>query len=140
MAGCSKNKIFEKYNKLDGYTWKKDNVIKFEVDIQDISVPYNIRLVIRHTSYYVYANIRVRITTTYPSGEQRHNEHNIFVRNTDGTFNGEGAGDLWDVFYNVSDKITFPVQGIYVFEIQNVMPLVATPNIMDVGLIVKKSR
>jgi len=69
----------------------------------------------------------------------RTKDYNIFLRNTDGSFKGDGAGDLWDITYPVFTDITLPDAGIYKFEVQNVMPIMELPDIMDVGLIVRKA-
>ena len=140
LASCSKQKVFEKYIDIENYKWKRTNVIKFDVPIEDVTTNYDVTLAIRHTSYYPYANIRVNVTTTYPAGDMRTKDHNVFLRNTDGTFKGEGAGDLWDITYPVMTDVTFPEKGTYVFEVQNVMPIIELSDIMDVGLIIRKAK
>ncbi len=140
FTSCTQNKVFEKFVKIENYNWKRDKIIKFEVPIEDTLSLYDVTLTIRHTSYYAYANIRVNMMISYPSGDMRVKDYNIFVRNPDGSFNGDGAGDLWDVTHPALEGVSFPVKGTYVFEVQNVMPLVETPDIMDVGLIVRKAK
>ncbi|HNW68893.1 MAG TPA: gliding motility lipoprotein GldH [Bacteroidales bacterium] len=140
LSACTNNKIFEKYIKTGNNIWKRDNVIKFEVPVEDTLSMYDVNIAIRHSSYYAFANIKVNMTISYPSGDMRTKEFNIFVRNEDGSFKGDGAGDLWDVTYPALQGVSFPFKGTYVFEIQNVMPLMETPDIMDVGLIVRKSK
>ncbi len=139
LTSCSKNKVFEKYTKIENYKWKRDKLITFDVDIKDPKTNYDVTLALRHTTYYAFANIKVDVSVTFPSGELRTKYYNIFVRNTDGSFLGQGAGDLWDLTYPVFTDMTFPEAGIYKFEVQNVMPIMELPDIMDVGLIVRKS-
>jgi gliding motility-associated lipoprotein GldH len=139
FTSCSKNKVFEKFIKLDNYKWKRDNLITFNVDIKDVSSNYDVTLALRHTTYYAFANIKVNITVTFPSGEMRTKDYNIFIRNPDGSFKGDGVGDLWDITSPVFTDITFPDVGIYKFEVQNVMPIMELPDIMDVGLVVRKA-
>jgi gliding motility-associated lipoprotein GldH len=139
LLSCSKSKVYEKFIKLDNYKWKRDNLIRFDVDIKDIKTNYDVTLAIRHTTYYAFANIKVNVTLTFPSGETRAKYYNIFLRDTDGSFKGEGAGDLWDITYPVFNDITFSEAGTYKFEVQNVMPIVELPDIMDVGLVVRKA-
>lgn len=140
LSACTNNKIFEKYIKTGNNIWKRDDIKKFEVPIEDTLSLYDVTIAIRHSSYYAFANIKVNLTISYPSGDMRTKEFNIFVRNEDGSFKGDGAGDLWDVAYPALQGVSFPFKGTYVFEIQNVMPLMETPDIMDVGLIVRKSK
>ena len=137
---CTHNKIFEKYVKLENNRWKRDKIIKFEVPVEDTLSLYDVTIAIRHSTYYAYTNIRVSMAITYPSGDMRAKEYNISIRNTDGSFKGDGAGDLWDITYPALQGASFPFKGTYVFEVQNVMPLMETPDILDVGLIVRKSK
>jgi gliding motility-associated lipoprotein GldH len=139
FTSCSKNKVFEKFIKLDNYKWKRDNLIRFDVDIKDAKTNYDVTLALRHTTYYPFANIKVNVTVTFPGGEMRTRDYNIFVRNTDGSFKGDGAGDLWDLTCPVFTDITFPDAGVYKFEVQNVMPVMELTDIMDVGLVVRKA-
>jgi gliding motility-associated lipoprotein GldH len=139
LTSCSKNKVFEKYTTLENYKWKRDHLIRFDVDIKDVKTNYDVTLALRHTTYYPFANIKVNVTITYPGGDIRTKDYNIFVRDTDGSFKGKGAGDLWDITFPVFTDITFPDAGSYKFEIQNVMPIMELPDVMDVGLIVRKA-
>ncbi|MEI6851732.1 MAG: gliding motility lipoprotein GldH [Bacteroidota bacterium] len=139
LPSCSQNKVFEKYTKLDNNKWKRDNLIRFDVDIKDVNTNYDVTLALRHTTYYAFANIKVNVTLTFPSGDMRTRDYDIFIRNSDGSFKGEGAGDLWDITYPVFNDITFPDVGTYKFEVQNVMPIMELPDVMDVGLIVRKA-
>jgi gliding motility-associated lipoprotein GldH len=140
LTSCSKDKVFEKYIKIENNKWKRDNIITFNVDIKDAKPNYDITLALRHTPYYSFANIKVNVTLTFPSGDIRTRDFNIFLRNPDGSFKGDVAGDLWDINYPVFNEITFPDPGIYKIEVQNIMPIVELPDIMDVGMIVRKSK
>jgi gliding motility-associated lipoprotein GldH len=139
LTSCSKNKVFEKYISIENYKWKRDKPVTFEVNIQDVKTNYDVTLALRHTTYYAFANIKVNVAIAFPGGDIRTKDYNIFVRDTDGSFKGDGAGDLWDITYPVFTDITFPEAGIYKFDVQNMMPIVELPDIMDVGLIVRKS-
>lgn len=140
LAGCDSSKVFQRYEDLPNNTWSRDQVITFEVPIDDPAPSYDVELAVRHTSYYTWANLMVNITTRYPSGEERTKDHDLFIRSTDGAFKGEGAGDLWDINFKVMDAVTFPEKGTYVFRVQNIMPTPETQDIMQIGLIVKKSK
>jgi gliding motility-associated lipoprotein GldH len=140
LISCSPGKIFEQYVDMPNNNWSNDNVVKFDVNIEDTSTPYDIDLAIRHTSYYLYANLMVNITVSYPSGEVRTKDQDLFLRTKDGKFKAEGAGDLWDISFPVYKEINFTEKGTYTIKVQNIMPHPVTEDIMQVGLIVKKSK
>jgi gliding motility-associated lipoprotein GldH len=139
LVSCSRNKIFESYKDIENYKWTFNNSVTFEVNIEDISIPYDVELALRHTSYYAWANIKVNLMTVYPSGEERTRDFDFMLRNSDGSFKAEGAGDFWDISFPLMSKFSFSEKGKYTFRIQNIMPQAVTDDIMQVGLIVKKS-
>jgi gliding motility-associated lipoprotein GldH len=140
LVACNSNKIFENYKDIDNNKWSRDNIVTFDVDVEDTSVPYDVDLAIRHSSYYVWADIMINLTTIYPSGEERTKDHDLMLRNKDGSFKAEGAGDLWDITFPLLSGANFAEKGKYQFKVQNIMPQPVTDDIMQVGLIVKKSK
>jgi gliding motility-associated lipoprotein GldH len=140
LSACNSGKVFERYEDLAGAKWSRENIVTFEVNIEDVATPYNVDLAIRHTSYYVWADLMVNLTSVYPSGEERTKDYDFFLRNSDGSFKAEGAGDLWDITFPLLAEVTFPEKGRYVFKVQNIMPQTETDDIMQVGLIVKKAK
>ena len=140
LSACNSGKVFERYEDLAGAKWSRENIVTFEVNIEDAATPYNVDLAIRHTSYYVWADLMVNLTSVYPSGEERTKDYDFFLRNSDGSFKAEGAGDLWDITFPLLSEVTFPEKGKYIFKVQNIMPQPETEDIMQVGLIVKKSK
>lgn len=139
LISCDSSKVYQKFEDMPNNTWSRDNVVTFTVDIQDIASNYDVDLAVRHTSYYPWANLKVNLTSVYPSGEERTRDYEFFVRNTDSSFKGEGAGDIWDINFEWLSDISFPEKGTYTFKVQNIMPLVETADIMQIGLIVRKS-
>ena len=122
LTSCDSNKIFSEYTDIDNFLWKRDHVITYEANIDDPDTVYDVYLALRHTTYYAWANIKVNCTVVYPGGEERTMDHDIMLRNEDGTFKAEGAGDLWDIEYRILEKASFKEKGTYVFKIQNIMP------------------
>ena len=140
LASCNRSKIFERYEDIDNNKWAKDKILTFEVNIEDTASLYDIELQIRHSSYYVYADILVNLMIVYPNGEERTKDYDLMLRNKDGSFKAEGAGDLWDISFPLLEKINLNERGKYIFKIQNIMPRTETDDIMQVGLTVKKSK
>jgi gliding motility-associated lipoprotein GldH len=139
LISCDSGKVFQRFEDIPNNVWTKENTITFEVDIQDTAPAYDVELAVRHSIYYVWANIVVHLNVQYPSGEVRTKEVEFFVRNTDGSFKGEGAGDLFDINFPWMEDVTFPEKGKYIFTVQNAMPQVETEDVMQIGLIVRKA-
>jgi gliding motility-associated lipoprotein GldH len=139
LLACDSSKIYQRYEDLPGNVWTRDKEITFTVDIQDVNPSYDVMLAVRHSSYYTWANLKLQLTCIYPSGETRTSDQEFLLRNADGSFRGEGAGDLWDIEFPWYEKVKFTEKGTYTFKVNNAMPRLETEDIMQIGLIVRKS-
>lgn len=140
LISCDSGKVYQRYEDIPNNIWAKENTVGFEVEIEDATPAYNVDLAVRHSIYYVWANLMVNLTVKYPSGEIRTKDYDFFIRNTDGSFKGEGAGDLYDITFPWLEDVTFPEKGKYMFIVQNIMPQLETEDVMQIGLIVKKAK
>jgi gliding motility-associated lipoprotein GldH len=139
FTACDSGQVYKEYESLKNHEWKRDHTIVFDVQIDDIKSNYDVYLSIRHTTYYPYANLLVNITSYDPSDNMRTKDFEFYLRSPDGQFKAEGAGDLWDIDFLLFEDISFPEEGVYSYHVSNYMPYVSTPDIMEVGLIVKKT-
>ena len=140
LISCGKNKVFEKFEKFDNYDWNMDKVIKFDVDIQDTSLLYNVSLPVRHTDNYPYDGLLLNITYDTPNGEEHTKNYKLKFRDSDGKFMGKVSGDIWDENSVIMENVKFNSKGIYKFKIMNNMPTTPTQGIMELGLLVEKMK
>ena len=139
LSSCNKDKIFEENYDFKNNTWSKSEVVTFEPNIENVDQEYDILIAVRHTSAYPYANVIIGLTMETPGGEKRMMQHSLIVRNEDGTFKGEGLGDIYDIKVPVFKNILLKYPGKYKFIIENRMHLVEMPDLMSIGLIIEKS-
>lgn len=140
LGSCNQDKVYEKYEKMNDNKWLKSQSLTFEVPIKDTSMVYDISLTIRHAEYYPYANILITINQITPSAEERYKSFDLRLRNADGSFIGDGSGDIWDTKIILYKKISFNNKGTYKFIIENHMPYVETEGIMEIGFVVEKAK
>jgi gliding motility-associated lipoprotein GldH len=140
LTSCNQRKIYEKYIDNDRITWNRFDVKTFKVDIKDISSKYAFYVAIRHLTDFPFRYITINFTLYTPSGESRTVEQKILLKDKDDKLLGDGMGDLWDIVQLVRDNFEFSEPGICTVEISSTMPQANLPGVMQVGLIVKKSR
>src|SRR5205809_462241 len=116
VAGCDKNRVFEKNRDIKDYTWDSKNKASFTFDIQDTTLLYNIYVNIRHTDFYQFSNIWLMVRTTFPDGKQMTKRIEIPLANAEGAWFGEGLGDIWDVSHLIQQGAFFSKAGKYTFE------------------------
>lgn len=139
LGACTGGHFFEKHIDINNHVWAKTDVIRFDVPVTDTESLYDIFIAVRHMSAYPYANVLVSLTIETPAGEIRVKQHDLIIRNTDGSFKGDGLGDYWDIEVPVFKEFEFRNEGTYKFSIENRMHLTEMPGIMAMGLVIKKS-
>lgn len=140
MVSCSSDTIFEKRESFPDLKWNRFKELTFNVPVTNVEDGYDIILTLRHITQYPFNNLSVEFLTVSPSGEERVSSHSIPLKNKDGKFIGDVAGDLWDVEFKLREYVVFSEKGTYKMTIGNTMTYLDTPGIMDVGLKVVKSK
>ena len=140
LSSCDKAKIYEKHLDNDRITWNRFDVKTFKVDIKDISSGYDFYIAIRHLTDVPFKYLTIKFTLYTPSGETRTIEQKILLKDNEGNLLGDGMGELWDLVHLVREDFRFTEPGICTVEISSTMSQADLPGIMQVGLIVRKSR
>ncbi len=140
LSACNKNKIFKEYQALDNYSWNRFKKIVFECTIADSENNYDIYIAVRYVDGVPYRTIQSGLQIIFPDGEERYNSIELNIRNKDGSYKGSVAGDIWDCSILVLKNYPLLEKGKYSFIIHNLMDKVETPGIMEIGLIVEKSK
>ncbi len=140
ISACNKNKIFEEHKGLKNYSWNHFEKIPFEFSIEDTDCNYDIYIAVRYIHGVPYRIIKSGMLITFPDGEERYKDYELNIRNKDGSYKGSVAGDIWDCSILVLKDYPLSQKGKYSFVIHNMMEKLETPGIMEIGLIVEKSK
>ena len=138
--GCSHTKVFEEYKKFDNLSWHRFNFLEFEVPIEDIEPEYDISISLRHLPEFPHKQLPVNFTIYSPSGEMRTVDLLLELYDDEGNSLSECLGDFCDISILLRENFKFSEQGIFKFRIENKWKKVDLPGIMEVGLILKKSK
>jgi len=140
LTSCGRNTVFEKYIKMEKLSWSRFNNLQYEIPIKKIGAEYDIIFALRHTQEIPYDEIRLNCTLSTPSGEIRSLEYEIRIKDRSGALIGSRVGDLYNMEYALRRNYKFKKTGLLRVELENLMPRVETPGIIDIGLIVRKSK
>lgn len=141
LFACNQNKIYEKHQAIDNYSWNRINSsLFFEVPVEDIISKYNISFAIRYIDGVSFNHVEIGVTIYTPVGEEIYNEYIIDIRDNTGSYRGDVAGDIWDLTELIIENTALTQKGTYKFEIENLTGHRFTvPGIMEIGLIVEKA-
>jgi gliding motility-associated lipoprotein GldH len=140
LSACSPGKVYEKHVKMEHLAWNRFNTITFDVPIEDTGNGYDIFIAIRHITDIPYPDIDVYFYFSTPGGETRSRRINIPIKDKEGNNLGDGLGELWDVNYLAWKGFLFKEPGICKFEISSAMSQMDLVGVLEVGLIVRKSK
>lgn len=139
-TSCKQNKIYQERHTFNNYTWHRFDKVTFNIPVEQAGTTADIVLTIRHITQYPYPNLPIYIILNTPSGEERILDKDIRLKDYDGNFKGSVAGDLWDVEEILWPGFYFTEAGTYTIELENLIPKMGIPGLVDVGVYVKKKK
>ena len=136
---CDSNKLYESNVEIPEGIWDVENVAQFKFDIEDTKIPYNLKVNVRNTQFYMSQNLWIFIKTTSPSNKSQYDTLNCILADDKGKWMGSGMGDIWDISLPYKKSIGFPEKGQYTVEIKHGMRMEKLPMILEIGLRVEKT-
>ena len=140
LISCTSRKEFEQYQKFEKQSWHRFNILKFDVPVKDTQNAFQIELNIRHLPEFKIREMQINMTIYMPSGEIRTAEHELNFTSREGESLSECLGDLCDISFLLREDFIFQEAGTYKFEIENKWPKLELPGILEVGLILKRTK
>ena len=139
---CSKNTIYENTISIDSISWNSQNIMKFEVEVNDENSFYDIIIETEHTENYRFSNLWLFIDIISPDKNSLKDTFDIILSN----YKGENLGsNIWGTeSFNkktlYKSNIKFSKKGKYVFLFQQGMREKKLNNIKSIGLKIKFSK
>lgn len=140
ITSCNKGIMFSKYRHFEKNEWFAKDKLLFEVNVSNGDDLNDISLMIRHADAYPYSNLFLFLTTQYPDGKVVTDTLECLLANNKGEWQGDGAGDIFDISIPLKKNVRFPLTGKYIFTFEQAMRTNPLPYIMDFGMEIKKSK
>jgi gliding motility-associated lipoprotein GldH len=135
---CSPKPFYEKFISLP-QTWNSSNVLQFDVNISDTTTAHHVYISVRNTGKYEYSNLYLFVTAHSPNGNVVRDTVEIVLADERGKWLGKGAASVFTLYYPYKTTISFPMPGIYTFDIEQAMWIKDLGNITDIGLRIEKA-
>ena len=135
ISGCyDQNALYDQNTEIVNRNWSYANKLKYDVEIKDSSVPYNLFLNIRVTGDYKYANMFVLVSERGPTGKPGTLRYEFKLANPDGEWTGKGTGNIYSYQTLFKPSYKFPSRGIYHFEVEQNMRDNPLHEVSDIGI------
>ena len=138
FSSCNFSSIYNENVIVEDAKWQKDEAVRFEVMITDSLSNYNFYLNIRNTTDYRYSNLYVFLMTRFPNGNITRDTIECVLADTEGRWLGKGWSNLKENNILLKKQLQFPLNGKYVFFVQQAMRDDVLEGIHDVGLQINK--
>lgn len=146
FVSCDKERVFDKYEKING-SWKKNDTIKFSFEENDTIKPYNLFINIRNNNDYPFNNLFLIVTLKQPDNLVKKDTLEYLMANSDGSLMGEGFSDLKESKLWYQENFTFKKSGTYEVSIQqavretgNITGVDELKGITEIGFRIEKTK
>ena len=73
------NRIYEENSRIQDGIWNVNNLVEFEVEIQDTASSANMYINVRNSGAYPYSNLFLFVTTMFPNGKKRKDTSSVIA-------------------------------------------------------------
>lgn len=134
LTACKKS-LYDNIENFPNNNWKKEKIATFKADIQDITKPVALKLMLRHGVHVQYPIINIAVTSISPSGKKSTDFYGFEIRDKEtGNLKGDAMGDMCDTELVLQKNMQLTEKGAYTFSVQHEMEDVILPAMMDLGL------
>lgn len=117
-AACSDKQLLDGGMQSLGDTWKKEEVIRFELQELDSLQSYNVFLNLRNNHQYPYNNIYLIVNLEYPNGMQEVDTLQYRMAYPNGEWMGKGIGSIKENVLYYKEAFRFSEKGTYTLSIE----------------------
>ena len=119
FVSCESNTVFTESKAMDGY-WGQE-VVEFSLPQLDSLKNYNLFVNIRNTNEYKYNNIFLIVSINFPHGKIVTDTLEYRMANPDGTWMGQGIGDMKENKLWYKENVRFFEKGTYNITVEQAM-------------------
>jgi len=138
LTSCNRGTVYDNTKSIPDNVWKSDEIIRFDVDVNDTVNLYKFYLNLRHTTNYRYANIFFFVNSIFPDGEEARDTVDCILADPSGKWLGKGISDIRDNQILLRRGLRFKQMGTYTFEFEQAMRDPELEGVMDIGLRIVK--
>ncbi len=139
LYSCGKREVYNSFVTMPASGWNQDSLVVFRVDIEDVSMPYNLFVQIRNDNMYPNSNLWLFIDVVSPDGNLQRDTLECMLTDINGRWLGSGWGSLYSMKHPYRLGAKFGASGTYTFRVMHGMRQEDIAGIQNIGLVVDKS-
>ncbi|MGK9127048.1 MULTISPECIES: gliding motility lipoprotein GldH [Sphingobacteriaceae] len=136
MLSCNHGALVDEFRPVPNQAWNYAFTPAFKVEVKDNTIPYRLKVNVRLTSEYRYANLFVLVHQRSAKHKPSSKRIELQVADKDGRWLGKGIGSLYSYQIAYNTNYHFPDTGTYYFKIEQNMRDSPLKGVSDVGICV----
>jgi gliding motility-associated lipoprotein GldH len=138
LTGCDPNRLFEENKEIADGVWDMNQRVSFDFEVPDTTTKYNLYFNVRNTDDYPFSNLYIFSHVDFPNGKKGVDTIELPLTHPDGSWIGNGQGEIHDCQLIFRRNVRFPVAGKYHMELEQAMRMEKLPGVRDVGVRIEK--
>lgn len=138
LTACDRQLVFEKNQAVPSEGWHFEDKIKFEAKVTDTTSLHNLYINVRNTTDYGYSNFYLFLDIEFPDGTTLRDTIECMLAERSGQWTGKGFGKIRSNSFLFRTDVWFPLEGNYVFSMEQAMRTQVLEGIADVGLRIER--
>lgn len=137
-SACDSSVVFEEHQPIPAEGWHYKNLVVFEALVNDTTNLHNLYIDVRNTTDYGFNNFFVFLDIEFPDGNILRDTIECALADRTGKWTGRGFGKIRSNRFLFRTDVWFPLEGTYVFRIEQAMRREVLEGISDIGLRIEK--
>ena len=144
FISCNNSSVFKEYKNIKGEfdfdfaTWKKTDVLVFEILLDRPYKDLETIISIRHATHYPFSNMKISLECDMPDGKKTKTPYNLVLAENN-MFKGSGMGDIWDIDIPIIMPFRFDQKGTYKLKVNQEM-MDKLPGVLEIGIILNDNK
>lgn len=141
LISCDSNRTFDMYNSVEDNCWLINDVIEFQVEVEDTISRNNIFINIRNNKEYEFSNLFLIASIEFPSGLKVIDTLEYEMTDKAGNFLGSGYTDIKENKLFYKENVRFQHKGLHILKVEqamrkssNIHGLDSLKGVTDIGL------
>jgi len=118
LTSCGPDFLLNEEREVLSESWQYEDLKFFDVSINDVSLKYNLHLLVTHSKEYDYENVYMKIHTKFPTKDKREEQITIQLANKRGEWEGKCNSSSCTVKVFLLESFKFPEKGDYTFSFE----------------------
>jgi gliding motility-associated lipoprotein GldH len=140
FSACEKNYFFDQKKTVANLNfWTYKDSLKYDFDLADTSVTYNLMMEVEHADQFAFENLYVKIHTIFPSGKRLGKLKSLQLIAPTGGWLGQKTGESVRSRLILQDHTIFKEFGHYSIVFEQFMRRDSLPGIQSIRFLVEKT-